>query len=264
MKEIDIYQVDAFTSRLFGGNPAAVCPLEAWLPDGTLQAIADENNLSETAFFIPQGDGFELRWFTPRVEIDLCGHATLATAHVIFNHLPYPKDEIRFSTRFAGPLSVTRQNDWLTLDFPSWIATPVSPVPADGIAGLGGKSPSECYVKRDYMFVYEDEGDIRNAKPDFSLLGRLKRYLCITAPGKDCDFVSRFFCVGDGVEEDPVTGSAHSMLIPYWTKRLGKTRMLARQLSGRGGELRCEFLGERVHIAGQTQTYMQGKVFLPD
>jgi predicted PhzF superfamily epimerase YddE/YHI9 len=264
LKEIKIYQVDAFTSRLFGGNPAAVCPLREWLADDVLQMIAAENNLSETAFFIPEGDGFELRWFTPKVEIDMCGHATLATSHVIFNHLHYPQNEIRFSTRFVGPLSVNQHDRWLTLNFPSWIATPVAPLPEHGVTGLGGLQPKECYVKRDYMFVYEREEDIRNVKPDFTLLGKLGRYLCITAPGKDCDFVSRFFCAGDGIEEDPVTGSAHSMLIPYWTKRLGKTQMLARQLSERGGELHCEFLGERVLIGGQAETYMQGKIFLPE
>ncbi len=263
MKEIEIYQVDAFTSRLFGGNPAAVCPLKEWLPDDMMQTIAAENNLSETAFFVPQGDGFALRWFTPGTEIDLCGHATLASAHVLFRHLNYPKKEIRFSTNVSGPLAVRNTGDALTLDFPVWNATPTY-VPEAGVAGLGGMRPKECYVKRDYMFVYEKEEDVRDAKPDFGLLKKLDRYLCITAPGKDCDFVSRFFCAGDGIEEDPVTGSAHSMLIPYWAKKLGKTKMLARQLSQRGGELQCEFLGERVLIGGQAQTYMQGKIFLPD
>jgi PhzF family phenazine biosynthesis protein len=265
MKEIDIYQVDAFASRLFGGNPAAVCPLPEWLPTETMQAIAEENNLSETAFFIAAGDNFVLRWFTPKVEIDLCGHATLATSHVIFNHLNYKKDEIRFDTcKGAGPLRVLRRDNWLTLDFPSWSVTPAE-APANGIAGLGGKIPKESYSgTRDLLFVYETEDDIRGIKPDFSLLGRLKRYMCITAPGKNCDFVSRFFCAGDGVEEDPVTGSAHSMLIPYWAKRLGKNQMLAQQLSKRGGELRCEYLGERVLIGGQAKTYMHGKIFLPD
>jgi len=263
MLNIDIYQVDAFTDTLFGGNPAAVCPLKARLPDAVLQSIAGENNLSETAFFIPEGDGFELRWFTPKVEIDLCGHATLAAAYVVFNHLGYAKDEIRFSTRLAGPLSVKRRGDWLTLDFPSWVATPVSPAPEHGIEGLHGLRPKECYAKRDYMFVYDTEDEIRNACPDFTVLGRLDRYLCITAPGKDCDFVSRFFCAGDGVDEDSVTGSAHSMLIPYWARRLGKTEMLARQLSERGGELRFEYLGERVLISGQAVMYMQGKLSLP-
>ena len=263
MQEIDMYQVDAFTNRLFGGNPAAVCVMKEWLPDNILHDIAIENNLSETAFFIPAGDGFELRWFTTVGEIDLCGHATLATAHVIFNHLNYPKDEIRFSTRFVGPVSVSRREGWLTLDFPSWIATPVD-APLDGIKGLGGMRPKECYVKRDYMFVYEHEEDVQSAKPDFGLLIKVGRRLCITAPGKDCDFVSRFFCPEDkSAQEDPVTGSAHSMMIPYWSKRLGKTRMLARQLSERGGELRCEFLGDRVHISGQAQTFMQGKIFVP-
>jgi len=263
MKEIDLYQVDAFTNQLFGGNPAAVCPLKEWLPDETMQAIAAENNLSETAFFVPQGDGFHLRWFTPGTEINLCGHATLASAHILWRHLDYPKKEISFSTRFVGPLAVRNTGDWLTLDFPTWDAPAVS-VPEAGVIGLGGMVPKECYAKRDYMFIYDNEDDIRNARPDFTKLHQLDKYLCITAPGKDCDFVSRFFCAGDGVEEDPVTGSTHSMLIPYWAKKLGKTKMLARQLSARAGELRCEFLGARVLIGGQAKTYMQGKIFLPD
>ncbi len=264
MKQIDIYQADAFTNRLFGGNPAAICPLKEWLPDNILHSVTIENNLSETAFFVPEKDGFELRWFTTVGEIDLCGHATLATAHIIFNRLNYPKDEIHFSTRFVGPVSVTRKDSWLTLNFPSWISTPAD-VPPDGVAGLGGKIPKECYVKRDYMFVYENEDDVKNAEPDFGRLLKVGKRICITAPGKDCDFVSRFFCPEDtSAQEDPVTGSAHSMLIPYWAKRLGKTKMLARQLSKRGGELRCEFLGERVLISGQAVTYLQGKIFIPD
>ena len=262
MKQIDLYQVDAFTNRIFGGNPAAVCPLDKWLPDQLLQSIAAENNLSETAFFIQQGNNYELRWFTPKVEIDLCGHATLASAHVIFQHLNYPEDKICFDTRFVGPLSVQHTDNWLTLDFPSWSAS-VADIPEFGVAGIG-LQPQECYIKRDYMFVYSSEEDIRNAKPNFHLLAKLGRYLCITAPGHECDFVSRFFCAGDGVDEDPVTGSAHSMLIPYWAKRLGKKKMLARQLSERGGELRCEDNGERVLISGQAQTYMHGKLFLPE
>jgi PhzF family phenazine biosynthesis protein len=229
-----------------------------------LQSIAAENNLSETAFFVPQGDGFELRWFTPKVEINLCGHATLATAHVLFQHLNFSKPTISFSTRFVGPLSVHRDGDWLTLDFPSWQATSLMEMPEAALMGLNNLLAKECYVKRDYMFVYESEDDVRHIKPDFNMLGKLDKYVCITAPGKDCDFVSRFFCAGDGVDEDPVTGSAHSMLIPYWAEKLGKKKMLARQISERGGELRCEFLGERVLISGQAQTYLQGKIFVPD
>jgi predicted PhzF superfamily epimerase YddE/YHI9 len=228
-----------------------------------LQAIAAENNLSETAFFLPKGNEFELRWFTPRVEIDLCGHATLASAHVIFDHLNYAKDKIDFATRFVGPLSVARKDGWLVLDFPVWNAVRAD-IPEAGVAGLGGLRPKECYLKRDYMFVYEREEDVRDAKPDFKTLNKAGKYICITAPGKDCDFVSRFFCAGDGVDEDPVTGSTHSMLIPYWAKRLGKNQMLARQLSERGGTLRCELLGDRVHIGGQAKTYMQGKIFVPE
>jgi len=264
MKTIDHYQVDAFTDQLFAGNPAAICPLKEWLPDALMQSIAAENNLSETAFFVPQGDGFELRWFTPGREIDLCGHATLASAHVIFEYLNYGKPIINFTTRFVGPLAVVRDQQWLTLDFPAWPA-PAVEAPRVRIEGLGGPWPQECFLKRDYMFVYGKEEDVRNAKPDFGSLRKLeRRNICITAPGIDCDFVSRFFSPGDIPEEDPVTGSAHSMLIPYWAKRLGKTKLLARQLSPRGGELRCELQGERVLIAGKARTYSQGKIFLPD
>jgi PhzF family phenazine biosynthesis protein len=263
MKKIDMYQVDAFTSRLFGGNPAAVCPLETWLPDEVMQSIAIENCLSETAFFVPLNDGFELRWFTPEAEIDLCGHATLATAYVLFEHLGYTKPVIRFATRFVGDISVTKNGDWLTLDFPAWDA-PVVEAPKERVDGIGLGAPMACFAKRDYMFVYADEEAVRNVAPDFGALRKLgRRNICITAPGKDCDFVSRFFSPGDTPEEDPVTGSAHSMLIPYWAKRLGKNKMLARQVSQRGGELRCEFLGERVLISGQGRTYMVGQIFLP-
>src|SRR6185312_4811919 len=162
-------------NKLFKGNPAAVCPLDEWLSDEVLQAIAAENNLSETAYFIPQGDGFELRWFTPKIEINLCGHATLASSHVIFNHLKYKNSAINFSTRFVGPLKVMRQDDWLTLDFPAWSA-PAVDIPPEDIVGLGGKKPQECYLKRDYMFVYPSEDDVRNAKPDFGILQKLNRY----------------------------------------------------------------------------------------
>lgn len=262
MKQIDLYQVDAFSNKLFGGNPAAICPLSFWLEDPVMQSIAAENNLAETAFFVPQGDDYELRWFTPKSEINLCGHATLATAHVIFNHLDYPKDEICFQTRFVGPLSVRRKEDWLTLNFPAW-SPEIAIAPESAILAFGGIIPQECYLKRDYMFVYASEEAVSKAKVNFALLEKLGKDVCITAPGDQCDFVSRFFCAEEGAGEDPVTGSAHSMLIPYWSKRLGKGKMLARQLSERSGELRCESIGDRVLISGQAQTYMQGKIFLP-
>jgi PhzF family phenazine biosynthesis protein len=260
MRENEIYMVDAFTNKIFGGNVGAVCPLDKWLPDDVLLAMSKEH--TETGFFVPNKDGFELRFFTTVSEIDLCGHVTLCSAHVIFNPLKYPKDTVRFITREAGDLAVRRDGDWLTLDFPSWMPQPLA-VPELALKGLDVSRIKEAYVKRDYMFVFESEKDIRAIKPDFRRLAQLDRWVSISAPGENCDFVSRFFCPGDALEEDPVTGSAHSMLIPYWSERLGKTKMLARQLSERGGELRCELVGDRVHISGQARTYMQGKVFLP-
>lgn len=263
MKKIDMYFIDAFTSNLFSGNPAAVCPLDEWLDDETVQAIAIRNGLPETAFFVRTQDGFLLRWFTPDAEIDLCGHATLATAFVLYEHLNYAKPVISFSTRFVGDLSVVKSGDWLTLNFPSWPAAAVQP-PQERIDGIGLGAPRECFAKRDLMFVYDHEEAIRDAKPDFVSLRKLgRRNICITAPGKECDFVSRFFSPADTLEEDPVTGSAHSMLIPYWAKRLGKNKMLARQLSERGGELLCEFQGERVLISGHARTSKQEKIIVP-
>jgi PhzF family phenazine biosynthesis protein len=267
MIEIPMYQVDAFTSRLFHGNPAAVCPLDAWLPDQTLQAIAAENNLSETAFFIKRPADYELRWFTPMIEIDLCGHATLASAHVLFNHLGYREAKIAFSTRKAGMLYVTRKDRKLELDFPARPATSC-PLPEGAHEALGGPLPKECGVARDFMFVYESEADVRALKPNFHKLQDVRRngqhrFAIVTAPGKDCDFVSRFFCAGDGIDEDPVTGSAHCTLAPYWAEKLKKTKFFARQISPRGGELDCELKGDRVFMAGEAVTYLQGKIFVP-
>ncbi len=263
MNSIPVYLVDAFTDRIFGGNPAAVCPLPAWLPDEILQVITIEHNQSETAFFVPTPDGFEIRWFTILDEINLCGHATLASAHVIFNHLSYPKNEVHFTTRFSGDLTVKKEDGWLTLDFPSWPPQAINKIPDAAIAGLGGARPQQSYLKRDYMFVFPNQDDIINIKPDFKILGQLGRSTCITAPGKDCDFVSRSFWPGDAVEEDPATGSTHSMLVPYWAERLGKNKLFARQLSKRGGEFHCLLQDERVMISGQAQTYMSGTIYLP-
>jgi len=263
MKHIPFYLVDAFTNRIFGGNPAAVCPLDEWLSDEMLLSMAIEHNQSETAFFVPISNGFEIRWFTSLGEINLCGHATLASAHVIFNHLDYPSNEIHLTTRFVGDLKVKKDGDWLTLDFPAWPPQKLEAIPEAAIAGLGGVQPQQLYLKRDYMFVFADQKDILDIKPDFRLLVQLGKMICITAPGKDCDFVSRFFCPGDAVEEDPVTGSAHSMLVPYWAERLGKNKLLARQVSKRGGELHCELQGNRVMISGQAKTYSAGTIYLP-
>ena len=262
MTTLPVYFVDAFTDRIFGGNPAAVCPLTEWLPDDVMQAITIEHNQSETVFFVPAQDGFAIRWFTSVGEIDLCGHATLASAHVIFNHLSYPGNEIHFTTGSVGDLRVKKDGNWLTLDFPAWTPQALDAMPAAAIPGLGGVVAQRSYMKRDYMFVFPDQNDILNIKPDFKILAQLGRRVCITAPGKDCDFVSRFFCPGDAMQEDPVTGSTHSMLVPYWSERLGKNKFFARQLSSRGGALHCELQGDRVMIAGQAITYLSGTIHL--
>ncbi len=263
MKPTPFYLIDAFTDRIFGGNPAAVCPLEAWLPDDILKSMAIEHNQSETVFFVPTPNGFEIRWFTSLGEINLCGHATLASAHVIFDHLNYPKNEIHFTTRFVGDISVKKDGARLTLNFPAWMPEALAAIPENAIAGLGGAIPQKSYLKRDYLFVFANQDELAAIRPDFKVLQQLGKMICITAPGTDCDFVSRFFCPGDAVEEDPVTGSAHSMLTPYWAQRLGKSKLFARQISKRGGELHCELQGDRVLISGQAKTYLSGTVYLP-
>jgi PhzF family phenazine biosynthesis protein len=256
---LPIYQVDAFTDRIFAGNPAAVVPLEDWLQDATLQSIAAENNLAETAFFVRRGDAYALRWFTPAIEVDLCGHATLASAHVIFRFIEPERRRVTFETRQAGTLTVTRQGDELAMDFPSW-----PPKQADAPAGFVsalGRNPTEVLVSRDWLAVYERATDIAAIKPDFAALRRLDRAVIVTAPGGDgVDFVSRFFAPGAGIDEDPVTGSAHCQLIPYWANRLGQTRLAARQISPRGGALTCALEGDRVTIAGQAQLYLEGTI----
>lgn len=259
---LPIYQVDAFTDRVFAGNPAAVVPLDSWLPDDRLQAIAAENNLAETAYVLRAGDAFELRWFTPTVEVDLCGHATLATAFVIATLLEPGRDRLEFVTRQAGTLSVTRDGDLYTLDFPSRPAAPVaSPDPALA-AALGGAAPAAVLAGRDYLVVYENEEAVRALAPDMAALAKLDRYaVCATAPGRNgVDFVSRFFAPAQGIPEDPVTGSAHCTLIPYWAERLGRTALAARQISLRGGELSCELAGDRVKIGGKAVLYLEGSI----
>jgi PhzF family phenazine biosynthesis protein len=258
---LPIYQIDAFADRVFAGNPAAVVPLEEWLPDATLQAIAAENNLSETAFFLRSGEDYELRWFTPTVEVDLCGHATLASAYVVFRFLEPSRRRIAFTTRKSGTLVVTREGDELAMDFPS-----LPPTPCEAPTGLAvalGRNPSEVLVSRAYLAIYQREADIAAIKPDFAGLKRLDRGVIVSAPGNDgIDFVSRFFAPGIGIDEDPVTGGAHCQLIPYWAKRLGKTRLAARQISPRGGALSCALAGERVTIAGRAQLYLEGRITL--
>jgi predicted PhzF superfamily epimerase YddE/YHI9 len=256
---IPIYQVDAFASRLFGGNPAAVCPLEQWLPDGTLQAIAAENNLSETAFFVPAAGRFDLRWFTPAREVDLCGHATLASAYVIFARMEPEADRAVFDTR-SGELTVTRSGDRLSMDFPSDPPVPCEPPPGM-LEALGGQ-PLETLRGRYHLAVYGCEREVRELQPDFRALGRHGGAVIVTAPGDEVDFVSRFFAPAFGIDEDPVTGSAHCLLIPYWAGRQCKSWFEARQVSARGGELSCEDHGERVTIAGQAVLYLEGSIEL--
>lgn len=259
---IPIYQADAFTSHLFGGNPAAVCPLTEWLPDETMQKIATENNLAETAFFVASDNGFKLRWFTPEFEIDLCGHATLASAHIIFTELGYQKDIIHFETVKAGVLTVKKDGDKYTMDFPSRPPIPIE-VPNGLIEALGGKEPLSILRSRDYFLVYESENDVTGITPDFSALSKFDTVgFIVTARGKEADFVSRFFAPGAGIPEDPVTGSAHCNLIPYWAEKLGKTKLHAYQLSARKGELWCEQAGERVLMSGKAVTYLKGEIYV--
>lgn len=262
MQQIDFYMVDAFTTTTFGGNAAAVCPLPDWLPDETLLKMSQQHNQSETAFFVVNENGFELRWFTTQGEINLCGHATLAAAHVIFEHQDYPGTTLHFTTRFVGVLTVTRSGEWLTLDFPAWQSEPAEP-PALLLETLGITEYKEVRVARDYMIVLDNQQQVEAVRPDIHAMLPLRKMVCITAPGDgQYDFVSRFFCPGEAVAEDPVTGSAHSMLIPYWAAKLNKSQMLARQVSARGGDLRCQLAGTRVYIGGQAITYLTGKVLL--
>ncbi len=255
-----IYQVDAFASRVFEGNPAAVCPLEEWLDDEVMQAIAMENNLSETAFFVSEGEGYRIRWFTPETEVDLCGHATLASASVIFEHIEPSLQEVAFDSR-SGVLIVYRGRELLTLDFPSQPPSPCS-APPGLIAGLR-KEPAEVLACEDYFAVYASQEDILELQPDMAALKQVGlRGVIVTAPGREADFVSRFFAPSYGIDEDPVTGSAHCALTPYWAQRLGKSKLHAYQLSHRGGELFCEDKGDRVMISGRAVPYLQGFITL--
>ena len=259
---ITYYHVDAFTDKLFSGNPAGVCLLDKWITQKTMQGIAFENNLSETAFVVPQGGAFGIRWFTPKVEVELCGHATLATAHVIFHHTPFSGSVVDFrGLKGLLELRVEKQLERLVLDFPARLSKPCVP-PIELASGLGMPPVSVEYA-RSYMAIYHSAEDIRVLKPDMAVLGRLDKPVIVTAPGEEVDFVSRFFAPTEGVWEDPVTGSSHCTLIPYWATRLGKTKLVARQISPRGGTLYCEFLGNRVKIGGEAVTYLTGQIQLP-
>lgn len=257
---IPIYQADAFTNKLFGGNPAAICPLTEWLPDDTMQQIAKENNLAETAFFVKNENGYLLRWFTPEYEIDLCGHATLASAHILFTELAYGGDTIHFDTIKAGALIVKRDGDKYTMDFPSRPPIPIE-TPNGLIEALGGAEPTAILRSRDYFVVYDTEEEITELSPDMFALSKMDTVgIIVTAPGKKSDFVSRFFAPGAGIPEDPVTGSAHCNLIPYWAKIFGKDKLHAYQLSARKGELWCELKGDRVLMSGKAVTYLRGEI----
>jgi len=264
--KIPIYQVDAFTDHVFGGNPAAVCPLPAWPPDAVLQAIAAENNLAETAYFVRTSGPVEIRWFTPALEINLCGHATLASAHVLFEHLGHPGGEIVFSSK-SGPLRARRggagpaagRDGFITLDFPAFDPAPMA-APA-ALARSLGKTPLEALRGRDILAVFASEEDVAAIEPDFAAIATLDCLGVIaTAPGRASDFVSRFFAPRAGVPEDPVTGSAHTLLVPYWAKRLAKTAFHAVQVSRRRGDLFCELRDGRVLMAGRAVTFLRGEI----
>jgi predicted PhzF superfamily epimerase YddE/YHI9 len=260
---IPLFHVDAFANQPFRGNPAAVCPLQEWLDDKLLHKVAAENNLSETAFFVPRGDGYDLRWFTPRCEVSLCGHATLAAAYVVLNLLHPGLGAVRFETRLSGDLTVCRDGDMFAMDFPAMFGKTCAHPPQALINCLGpGPRPSDLLEVNDtYIAVYETQAAIENIRPDFAKLEELHPFaVAVTAPGKESDFVSRYFAPSYGVPEDPVTGSAHCALTPYWTERLGKTPLYARQLSERGGELWCEMAGQRVMLKGNAVLTLQGKL----
>lgn len=260
--KIKLYQVDAFSDRVFAGNPAAVVPLESWLDDALLQAIAAENSLSETAFIVPQGEGHAIRWMTPTHEVDLCGHATLAAGYVLFNEGGISGDRVVFSSA-SGALAVERRGDLLTLDFPSRPATPIDA--PQGLAKALGCEIETAFAAGELVLVpLDDQAHVEAVKPSFSALAECApSAVVVTAPGADVDFVSRFFAPAMGIPEDPVTGSAHCTLAPYWSERLGKRTLRARQCSTRGGELVCEVRGERVHISGRAALYLTGEIQLP-
>jgi PhzF family phenazine biosynthesis protein len=261
---VTIYQVDAFTDTLFGGNPAAVIPLSDWIDDSLMQKLAMENNLSETVFFVrsdaPDYD-YEIRWFTPVLEINLCGHATLASAFVLFNKLDYQNDTIRFNCK-SGTLHVTKDDDIFQMDFPAWKPEPVKDDYSSIVKAIGDISVVSIHKHRDVLIELDNEESVRRCTPDFTLLKKAGEKVIITSRGNEVDFVSRFFAPAAGIDEDPVTGSAHSQLIPFWAEKLGKNRLHAKQLSHRGGELWCEYRGERVTMGGKCVFYMKGEIEL--
>lgn len=260
--KLKIYQIDAFAETIFSGNPAAICPLEKWLPDEILQKIAMENNLAETAYYVKKGDSYEIRWFTPTVEVDLCGHATLATAHVLYNYEQHNGNELTFHSPRSGKLMVRKQGELLTLNFPADTVEKMNL--SDELKNAFNYAPIDAFKGRtDYMLVFRNEEQVRNLKPDLLELAKWKaRGVIVTAKGDTSDFVSRFFAPQSGIDEDPVTGSAHTTLTPYWAGQLGKKELTAVQLSARKGNLRCNYLGDRVEISGKAMTYLIGEIFL--
>ena len=256
--KLPLYQIDAFTHRMFGGNPAAVVLLDDLLPDRILAAIAAENNLAETAFVVARGDVMPLRWFTPTVEVDLCGHATLAAAHVLFRYALPSAKRLIFGTR-SGNLAVTRDGELLSMDFPSRPGKPVEV--SDTLVAALGMRPREAYRARDLLAIFDSESQIRDFQPDFQRIASLDTFaITLSALGDTADYVYRFFAPRQGIPEDPATGSANCTLVPYWAARLGKTELVAKQLSARGGDLRCTLQGDRVLIAGRTVEYLRGEI----
>ena len=257
-----IYQIDAFAEKLFTGNPAAVCPLEKWIDDETMQKIAAENNLAETAFTVPVENGFEIRWFTPTVEVDLCGHATLASAFVLINFEGFTEDKINFFSKNSGTLTVTKNGDLFTLNFPSDSLQKVENL--SQFKNCFAHQPIEAYQgKTDYLLIFENENQIVNIKPNFSEIAKINaRGIIVSSKSENYDFVSRFFGPNCGVNEDPVTGSAHTTLTPFWAEKLGKTKLTAKQISKRGGVLECELKNDRILISGKCKTYLKGEIFI--
>jgi PhzF family phenazine biosynthesis protein len=276
---LTLYQIDAFTDKLFSGNPAAVVPLDYWIDDQLMQNIAMENNLSETAFICPsfgasevsppagggdlEGADFDIRWFTPSSEIDLCGHATLASAYVLFNIMDFNKEEIRLSCK-SGDLKVWKEDNIICMDFPSWKPERFNDYPTELSEALGSAEIVGVYKKRDLLVELMNEDAVKKCDPDFALINKTGYKIIITAPGKEADFVSRFFAPTAGVNEDPVTGSAHSQLIPFWADKLGKDSLVAHQLSQRGGKIICNQKGDRVMMGGNCVFYMRGEIELPE